>query len=257
MKYKITIASFIICLSSFAQVSGYMGKRFFIGYDNYFAPTLAPTSGKTEGLRFNTTNCLNVEYAVKERTNFCLSFQYFKTGVMNKTAFSYIDSNQYGGVSSLMVTYNPLPNIPMQLKSSNIAVGLKFFNRGYLAPLGKYTKVELLIFFNNLTYDKKGFTSSDYGYNTNVTVGTGEYSYKNFALTCTFGRQRILFDRLVLDMGTRIGFVPGPMFNVLYGGILSMNSTVTDEDRFKTDVANRIFRHELINFHIGIGFLAF
>ncbi|MES2591948.1 MAG: hypothetical protein V4608_08690 [Bacteroidota bacterium] len=256
MNYKviITAVSIVVSLSCFSQVPGYMGKRCVILYDNYFSPTFAATAQNKEG-GINTTHCLNMDYVIKQRTNFCLSGQYFKTGVIgDESYYVEVPNTNGGGVENVSATYMSPENVPMQLQSYNLGIGFKFFGRAYVAPVGKYQKLELLLLFSRLTYKKDAFYS--YGYGKSGTYGTGDYSYNNFAFTYTLGRQHILFDKIVIDMGTRVGFAVGGLVGQLDASNDYYGSSTIEED-FKSQVAFRILRHQLINFHIGIGFLAF
>lgn len=263
---KKNIILYIVCsiafFNSHAQVSGYMGKRFSIGYSNYFLPSiLGPKVNGTSAsdkIGINTTHCVNLDYIIKERTSFCLSLQTQKLGVNNVRYYNveYVDpfgTNNYGSYQ-----YNPKPFRFMQLKTYSVGLGFKFFASGSLAPIGKYKKVELLLLFSNLTYPKNAF--EDTGLNdpyTRTNIGTGDYSFSTFALTYTMGRSRVLFDRIVLDYGLRFGATPAGFFAFLNSDGDFSSNNLTPEKTFRQDTNMRLFRQQLVNLHIGISFLAF
>ncbi|MCX6297054.1 MAG: hypothetical protein NTX97_13535 [Bacteroidetes bacterium] len=266
MRFRYFTFLFFITVYSNAQIAGYMGKRFSIGYSNYFmVSAIGPTANaiSPSGNRgVNTTHCLNLEYTIKNRTNFCLSLQNSNTGVdPGDLGVQKINSfdNSYAYYD---YRYAPKPYKPMNVNSYNVGLGFKFFQSGSLAPIGKYKKLELLLMFNHFTYQNTAFTYYDFNSSTNASgvIGTGDYHFKTFALTYTIGRSRVLFDRIVIDYGFRFGFVPAGVWAVLTADgatlIETPNSTVT-EQRFKYDVNTRLFKYQLVNFHIGLSFLAF
>jgi hypothetical protein len=260
---KTTITNLILVLGLlsagelFAQAPGYMGKKLTLGYsNNFFVSPFGPTAAADDA-GFNTTHCFNAEYTIKSKTNLCFSFQTFETGVRMNQEFhstTYISSTgEYQEITSSYV-----PTLPMQLRTYSGGIGFKFFTSGSLAPVGKYKKLELLIMFSNLTYDRNGFRY--YDPNTSKTVktsiGTGDYNFKTFALTYTIGRQRVFFNTIVLDYGMQVGVVPVGLLATLNGAedFVQLNGY---EDVFRSDTNQRLFRYQLFNLHLGLGFLAF
>ncbi len=264
--YILLILGFLtLCVSS-QKAPGYMGKHLSLGYSNYFFPSIiGPTANAkstNNSFGINTTHCFNLEYTIMNRTNFCLTFQKSKTGVnpsglteefYEPAAFTY----QFH-----VYTYRPEPYLPMQMTSTNFGAGFKFFKSGSLAPIGKYYKLELLVMFNQLKYDKNAFeyydtkTSSSGLYGT---VGKGEYKVNSFAIAYSLGRSRVMFDRLLLDCGLRFGVTPVRVISFLIDDFTSdgNNSSFNPEKTFSKDAQNRLFRFQAINFHVGLGFLAF
>jgi hypothetical protein len=246
-----------------AQVAGYMGKRLSLGYSNYFSPSfIGEAANATEdyALGINTTHCANIEYTIKNRTNFCFGVQFSKLGV-RKDSYSYTYTDPYGGyLNTGSAEYIPANRLPMQLKMTNIAIGFKFFRSGYIAPLGRYNKLEFILFMSNVTYDAKSFykTSSRLPeYKVEGSLGTGNYDFKECALALTFGRQRILFDRLIIDTGIRFAVSPNAMVNYFVDDIAGEDYNTSMEHQVRKSTNARIFTAQLFNFHIGLGFLAF
>ena len=115
----------------------------------------------------------------------------------------------------------------------------------------------MLILFENVKYDSKHFKksiSSDPSEDTLFTLGKGEYSFKNICFVYTIGKQNIINDKFVLDYGLRFGWTPAANVVTIFSGEDFVNTT---EQYFRHAVNMRIFRQQIFNFHLGIGFLAF
>ncbi len=237
-----------------------------MGYSNYFflsgiGPT-AYSSVPNGELGLNTTHCINFEYTIKDRTNVCLSVQKSKTGMDPGDIYYVVYNSSYQ--DTYTANYKEKPYKPLQIDSYNIGLGFKFFKSGTLAPIGKYKKLEFLILLNNLTYKKDAFYIYDYNSQQSayVTIGRGDYNFNTISIAYTMGRSRVLFDRFVFDGGIRFGFVPGGVNALLNpdGDVFSEGSysarTFNERD-FKNATYTRLFRYQLVNFHLGIGFLAF
>lgn len=250
-----------------AQVAGYMGKRLSLGYSNYFSPSLLGRSANstedfTPGI--NSTHCVNLEYTLKKKTNFCIGVQFSKMGVIKQSynyTYTYVDP--WNGSSYLMggtAYYMPSNRLPMQLKTTNISFGFKFFRSGYIAPLGKYNKLEFVVFMNNVTYDRSAFYTSNSRtpeHKITTSMGNGNYDFNSFAVALTFGKQRILFDRIIVDTGIRFALSPNAVVNYMVNDFFGEEYNQTIEDQIKTNTNTRIFTSQVFNFHIGLGFLAF
>jgi len=264
MKIKLLIVLNFFTLFSFAQIAGFMGKRFSIGYSNYLMLAgVGPTANAAEKDAYfsgvNTTHCLNLEYTIRNRTNFCFTFETMKTGVSyTKVYNSYVyDNNNYTSYD-VSYSYDPKPYIPMQLRTFNAGIGFKFFKRGTLAPIGKYNKLELLLLFSNLTYGSTSFALTVDGTTTHGIKGTGDYNFSTFGVAYTTGRSRVLFNKLVIDYGLRLGLVPAGIFaSDIFFGNENGNGREDFEKTFRQQTNMRLFREQLVNFHIGLGFLAF
>lgn len=255
-RIKRSITLLFICVTQFAmaQVPGYMGKKMVVGYDIYMSPTVAPTYKKQDGIGLNNTQCLNFDYTIKQRVNACVSLQYSKMGVTSNYGYSYVYNSQYYGPSNGIAYYRPTDNLPMQMKTYNLSLGFKLFSRNSIAPVGKYIKAEAIVLMNKLTYDPNAFYGSSSGTGEQITLGTGSYSGKRYSLAFTVGRQHILFNKIVLDMGTRVGLFMGGLVGYLD---LQDRSDKTLDEALRIDSGKRLLSNQFINFHIGIGFLAF
>ncbi len=238
-----------------AQVAGFMGKRFSIGYANSISPAFfspgpkALFSDADDGAwavnNLNVTHELSIDYVLNSRAVFCFSPQYFRTGLSyNK----YIGENQY-------YYYNPSDDRPIRLQCINLEAGIKLFNRRNMAPLGWYSKMEMIVFFDKLSLDKDAlYKTPDHHFSVTPSEKYAQakstYNFKSMGFVYTVGKQRIFFNKMIVDMGLRFALVPSFLFKKIayFSDIESELSTRADA---------RIFPAQLVNFHIGIGFLAF
>ncbi len=243
-----------------------MGKRAVLGYSNYFMPGIkGPGPNRSTYLdersfTINNVHCLNFEYAYKERKQVCLSAQYMRTGVA-------YDRGAHDGFLDAASSYEyPFPegaryggnySKPALLTSFNIAIGMKAFKTGYIAPVGRYYKAEMLFMFEKLRYDNEHFmkpVDDEPQNDTLYTLGTGEYSYRNFALTYTIGKQRVLWDKIVFDYGIRLALTPA--MNIV--SMASIGDHVNSvEIYYRRYSHSRVAHQQFVNIHVGIGFLAF
>jgi hypothetical protein len=268
LKFKHIFILSLIAFSSHAQVAGYEGKRCVVGYSNYFmlgfkGPGAHTASPKDEfSLAFNNVHCLNIDYAFKQRQMVCIEAQYLKTGIAYEKTTSTNSAFDFG-LSDYHypydVKYGGDFSMPASLTSINFGLGLKTFKRGFLAPVGRYNKLEFLFMLETVTYKNTQFlkkNNDNYPYTYDpFTAGEGTYKYKNFAIVYSIGRQRVLFNKLVLDYGIRFAYTPS--INVV-SIIVADNADKNDmENYYRNASRNRVFREQLLNFHIGIGFLAF
>jgi len=276
MKKYIYSLLLLSSLNSFAQAPGYLGKKATIGYSNHLFPAIiSATPGLNSSdsdLNFgiNYNHCLTFEYVLKPRFSMGLSYQFFNTAMRMTKNFNYDISEANGSFSSISVVYEPKPYQPFMISTKMYGISFKFFASGMLAPIGKYRKIDLLFITSEVTYNRSAFTQLKYNsyvggdyVATRTNMGTGLYNYKTIALAFTFGKQRVLFDRLILDYGCRIGIVPQGIFSALVYDDDNPFTVFTDGtgNSFplytKRNTHMRLFAHELFNFRLGLGFLAF
>jgi hypothetical protein len=89
------------------------------------------------------------------------------------------------------------------------------------------------------------YNSTDYpspeirNYSPYMTIGAG----------LEFGETRILFNRLVLDYGLRMGLT--------FGSYMNRQTQVTESNYYELVSGRRLFQASLLNLKVGVGFLAF
>jgi hypothetical protein len=271
MKRQVTVfIFFIIATLATAQIPGYRGCRLTIAYNADLSPAILSPGVNTKFENnnwshdaveaINFSHGLELDYVIKRRTSLCLGVQFVKTGLSYSNDYHVNDYNypyNYYGT----VYYSA--NQPVILKSTNVSVGFKFFKRNYIAPFGKYRKLDLVIYLDKVLFDETAFTLDQ---KNKFLINENNYSFKTFGIGYTVGKQRIYFNRLIVDTGIRFGIIPAGIFRVLEIGdisdILELTSSSSynpnDLERQMKQQANlRLLGSQLVNFHIGIGFLAY
>jgi hypothetical protein len=249
MVKKILVFLFLLLLihAGSAQVPGYMGKRLIIGYSlnfsgAFFSPTANSSKGFSDFNGINTTHVLNLDYIYHRRKAVCLLVQYARTGV----DYFYFNNIYYDGDQ----------NKPAILNSLGVGLGIKLFRRANFAPYGPYVKWEFVAAFNNVVYDNKNYSKADpnnSSVRTKTTAGSGKVDFESLGIGYSFGKQRIYRDKFVFDRGIRFLVFPAG-----YADIIGSEGYFRSADSgFESEGSVRIFRHQLISFHLGIGFLAF
>lgn len=212
-----------------------MGKRFTVGYGaqmmigfhkayaNYYSEPGEPTT------TFNYTHQLGIGYVVGRRLELCASANYFKTK---------FNTLSYARTTPELVTSE------CGLSSLSFSFALKHYHRrlANIAPLGAYSKWELLYAVNNVSYPER------YNYDYAKNVAGGNVGIKSVGVAFSLGRQRIFFDKLVLDYGLRGALC----FSV--GKPQGLGETEGDMYSFGT---SEMLHHEFFNVYLGLGFLAF
>jgi hypothetical protein len=257
---------FILSITSIAQVPGYLGKRFSIGYSSYFFPRIAALSssiGFIDGdipteRSFNSTHCLDMDYAIGTRISFCLSGQFSKVELLKYGSDLYVQH----GTTYTNVVYLPPHKQDMQLNTVNISVGFKFFRSRYLNPVGRYRKWEVILIMNKLEMEKNGFYYTMNNQSKPYPLSIVDEQFQSIVIAYTIGKQRVLFNKIVLDYGIRFGINYSYVFSDL-----NIVKELVEWDNFDYDASlagklksqanGRTFGAQLVNAHIGLRFLAF
>ena len=184
----------------------------------------------------SNSHSLNLEYVYHNRKMICFVGQYSRTGI------------DYANMPGRFTGDRHKPAV---LSSLGIGLGFKLFKRENLAPYGPYVKWEFMFFSNSIDYDNENWVKSDpfppYN-NVKVKQGTGNVTFEAIGIGFSFGRQRIFFDKLIVDRGLK--------FMVLPTIVGSSSTTSSVSAAMEEEGIRRLFLHQLINFHIGIGFPA-
>ncbi|NVO04333.1 MAG: hypothetical protein HXX09_16690 [Bacteroidetes bacterium] len=270
------IQSFIICfifsISIYAQIPGYLGKRFVPSISADLWPSLiGPTNSSDQGLNF--TPSLNLDYVTGKHSQISVSYQRISTGLSllkdseelmytnttpSQTYYYYLEyKSGYSKNSSFK-------NKPIQLTSNNFSIGFKLFYGGSYSPVGNYVKPEFSLLFENVSYDKFAFRPNNPTSDTTLfldfskkAIGRGEYQFTSFVISFTAGRQRVLFDKLLIDYGVRIGMAPLAILSKFSFKDDENQSIGKMEEHIKKDSDDRMLRFQLISLHLGIGLVSF
>lgn len=221
-----------------------MGKRAILSYSLKTFPALAgPTPTYTNQGDFgfsgvSTSHTLNFEYVYHRRKTVCLIAQYSRTGV------------DMGRVSGFF--YKGDLSKPAVMNSIGFGLALRCFRKAFFAPFGPYLKFEGMFFSNKVFYDENNWVFN-YGSSSGKKAppqGSGIISTFRFGGGVSVGKQRVFKDKFVFDRGLRLMIVPS-------GGFGNTQSIASVKEMLETQSGLRLMNHQFINFHIGIGFLAF
>jgi len=241
------------------KISGsdyFKDKEVLIGCSNYFMPTfrgpgfLYSTNDKWFSPGLNFVHCFTTDLRLQKRISFCSSLQLMFSGIAYKKTnlVEYGNGRSYDYPNS--ARYNGNMSNPMKFVTFNISAGAKVFQKNSKWPEGRYSKLEFVLFLEEVKYKSTKFVNYA---EQPVAVGSGDYFYKNFAIAYTLGKQEVLFKKFILDYGIRVGFTPMVIPNYFYNSLLVSNM----EMRLRVDSNYRLFREQLLNVHLGLGFLSF
>lgn len=243
-------------LTSFAQAPGYLGKKFTLQGEFHSFPALSgPTVNNRGldsydeeglGLGLNWSAGARLGYVLSRQQQLILSFDYLKTGV-TQNAY-YLSDFDY---SSDELFFN--------LQGVSVGIGNRKFKpgKGGLAPMGKYSGFSL-----NATF-LKGSLNSEFSYNTRPLNDYGiDPKHMVLSLGYEFGTNYIIKDRLILNVGAKLGLTLSPrVFRFALeeeewtpnDGTFSIGEGNTDN--FKTVAASRFSRHSILMIYLGIGLI--
>lgn len=185
---------------------------------------------------------IGINFITGKRVELSVSANYFAAKVENDI-IQYADNsnNQYSERNYIFdgTYYNE------KMNSRGASLALKVFRKDRFAPVGPYAKWEVIFYSSQLTIKPYKIF---YPYN-NVTVeygGVKELISAGGAFG--FGRQKVLNDRIVIDLGLRGAIVY--TVNLDYGATYY-------EQNLLDKVFDKMVLQQLINIRLGIGFLAF
>ena len=233
MKKIILLYFFLILFFySSAQVPGYLGKKFSIGYETHLSPPgekLLDFSGYLDG----SNSPKDINYNGKESSIFLPQMKH-------SLIVEYTLSNRlslHAGVQSYRFAeaqyYGNNPSYPLDSffrdKASAIRFGFSISKPNYIAPQGRYFAMDFQLINNEIIY-----------YNKRVETIIGDGS--SIGVTMNWGNRRVLFDRLIFDYALGTGFTFGGQTNIT-------------EEKFKESNLEELHTYEfLFNlFHLKLG----
>lgn len=248
MRYLFTLLfAFLFVQLGYAQVPGYMGKRAWVSVDFNFAPALfnmnqnhmATTEiiseeGRAKGvnpLAINYRPQLNFEYLVGRDVALGLSYSHVRTGTVKEIESI---SQEVDGMYYDMLKGN---SFGLQLKK------FQFHKSASIAPIGYYWTLGLAATKFN-TYASK-----------ESKVGQFSKDVLNPVITLGIGKQKILFDRLIINSGMEFGwsFLPKDLVEEYNGDTISPHP----HDISIHHAYSSLFGYYLFNLKLSCGYLAF
>lgn len=236
MRTSLLISVFFLAFlfESFGQTSGYMGKRWSLS-GNFSNIIILDQPNHNYGYNgfpsFSIHYEAELDYCINRRTSMGLMFHRALTS-------AHIEYYEKLGSSFVVSDYDYL-----KIRGTAYGLNFKFFmRRGDLAPVGFYSKIGFgVLAYNYLPYDEDLMALKEPLKESGITS----------IFTLTLGKQRILFNNILLRGSVDLNFLPVP-------GGLSENDygASSSYDNIAKDVAlKRLFTYYLLNFNVGIGFL--
>ena len=238
---------FLFASSAQERVPGYMGRKCSIVWSTFFSPAMSVPN--SEATKMAPIQSLSINYVFNYRKEISLSIMYGKGRVSNGYFRSGPDPNYsyYSYYSNEPYYTFPEHNEYSAISSFGVSLGLKLFRRARFAPDGGYLKWEGIAYSNSVKINPYEYTYVN-GSNNLVMHYGGTKKFAAFGGGFGFGRQRIFFDRMVVDMGIRAAIVLGFVYNA------EQNSYEASIMQKATD---QLSTQEILSVRLGIGFLAF
>ena len=261
---------FLFCLFFYfshidGQVPGYLGKRFFVKTDLSLSPALwNPTASNHgySGLYGTAPSSLGVNkrlgleggYVLSRTRAITLGCDYLKTGMILKDVVS--------------------PTLSLSAKPNNYDRHYLFYNlqgitadvgyqkykpqKGAIAPLGNYVSYHFSAsILNGSVLDKKTDYYDSFQ-NVNAPLGFTPRSI-NYYFGVEWGKNNILFDRLLLNYALRINIPVGSSFKTIKDDIKYIDSYSSykayNQALFDYNVGVRMLGYSFVAIRLGIGIL--
>lgn len=221
-KNILLLLAILICTEIHAQVPGYKGKKFMLGYTMQMAPNLhdwAISDGKLP-FHLHAKHIFNAEYVVGRHTTAALEGGFMR---YKRTLWR---SGETGD---------------MYLNGAFFGASINFFGNS-LAPIGNYFSLNVQRMYFNAN-DERGITRA---YNsTERNAITGKFNV--MAMGIGIGTRRVFGDAVVADIGVGSGLSYSTFTE---GNILKHEDT-------RTTVGQIILFRHILNYKIGISGLLF
>jgi len=244
MRGAMVIAFLLVSQLLWAQAPGYMGKRLLLtGEASFLNALVSPDHNMNTGLSkfgFNIRSTFDLDYVVARNGSIGLTFDLIFSGMEYEWASDRFETPLVPGIGT---EYGH-----GQIRGYGYGVNYKLFrnpSKGGIAPIGGYTKFDVMLLDLRVRpYDRKA--GKAFGHQEQFLVPM---------LSVTFGQQRVFFDVLVVRTGVQIGIVPGgivPRFELMDGDL----EKSSQREDLSAQLQARMFTYYLMNFNVGVGFLA-
>ncbi len=233
----------LIASQALGQASGYMGKKLLItGEVSFFNALFNPNHNMNKGLNkfsFNFRSTTDLDYVVARNATLGATFDVFYTGMDYDWNNPEFDEPLIPGIDDLFEHG--------RIFGYGYGLNYKIFrnpSKGGIAPVGSYAKFDVMLLDVRVKPFDKG---------NDVTHA---YTDRFFtpAISITLGRQRVLWDFLILRSGIQVGFVPmgiSPYLQSLGNGI----ERGSQEQDLRANAEARLMTYYLFNVNFGVGFL--
>jgi hypothetical protein len=240
-----------------AQVPGYLGKRFAIGYAFTAVPfasvmgDIRNTDGSSMKIsNLNTRHNLELNFVIKEHAFLAFNYSYQTWGVVSNVDngnFNEMNSN-FGFKNNLKRDFGVTDFKYINAVSHKYSL-LAGFTKG-IAPRGNYTAVGLSM---------EQITPQITDINDNVSEIP---SINNLGMVLRFGKRRVLYDKLLLDVSANMelgfGFESPNTYRMsernFEGATDSYNSTLSKNDLYNKAKFQSTY-YSLLSIRLGLYYL--
>lgn len=264
-KILIFVAPFFQTIQVESQdVAGYLGKHWIANYDLSFSPAFLYSSYSNDDfVTFNAINSLGADYIYQQYKALSFSARYCHTSVFFRQPLMYtvLDNSYYSSYNYGSYEQSFVPDTSASINAFEFDFGIKKFSE-LLAPLGGFNTIE----FGYITYKVNAVPSmflvdlDDY-YNNPALVTQPEVTIKNrygaFKLSYTWGKQWVVLNKVALRMGISSGWVFGGL-KMKMREIFDLSGTgyISGKEYVELASKNRLWGQNILNFNLGIGFIA-
>ena len=259
--FQLIVLAFVINIyigSSFAQLSGYQGKKFSFGYGSNIG--YAVFNKNSEGISlFGSDQSVDMPLRMFETFNYkhqaqmelvynsssAVGFQ-MSYGLTQFNALKSSDKYDYYN-NSFSVGHD----IYSKMKIATFGVYLKKFTTK-TAPIGRYYTFKLSLLRYKSDFESVEFPAD---FPKNVTSTFNEYK-NTIIFAFSTGKSRIYFNNFIVDSNFEFGL---PFVMPGFGTSLNLDyfSTTNFEKQINTRMNNRLWGNFMLNVNVNISLLAF
>lgn len=235
MRSFILVIISLFSINSYAQVSGFLGKKNIISGSLFMKSSfiMPNKNGKSGYFSFNDHYSLEYERVINRRSSVKLHMTSFESMFDLKLGSIYTYDN-----------YN-------SFTSKAFGADYVIYGNSYIAPLGAYLSGGFDVFFNNISIDTASRNN-----NIDILLGSPRFDFTeckavHFGVNLKSGVKQIFFNCISLDINFQMGCIfSKPNIDDVYFDTL----TVT-EDYIANKVGTRLWGHYLWGVNCSIGYV--
>jgi hypothetical protein len=225
-----------------AQVPGYQGKRFSVGYNAssffYFTNFYDGISGVIESTKISYKTELSVHYTLSRKVSAGFSYYFAK----QEDTFTKNEIQNFGYMT---------PKLGIaECKIAMYELHLQFFRKNFIAPAGLYHQISVgIVKYELATSDNKLKVYSNDNYYS-LTLDGPKEPYSCFKLGYAIGKTNPIGHNFFINSAFGINFFRG-------GDSPNIRTTPTQQTYILANFNKNMRYHNFFEIKIGLGWLAF
>jgi len=228
---KADVQSLTYAVTTDKKVPGYMGRKVIVSAEGGLSFPILNKVFRDKTDNFALRYGGGIEIVVGTKSSLAANIDFGKTtfDINTSSGIGYDYNTNSGTIEASIMTAK---------------LNYRSYTGDYVAPQGTYYGI-------GLSMSKVDWEPTD----PSAVIYNLRPSYTRFGLNIEFGRNRILFDRLVLSYGARYNFtLANPVEKIDEGFYLdNTTSRVNTERAFNAN----LWMYNLLSLHLGIGFMPF